>query len=142
MQDFCYIQVIVFDLSLKRLLYFSRFFMVGDLLSPNRCHWQIAKVKNYNLNVTEVLHPTFKKSFPGIFNFTVWILLLTSRLYMALSPNEPDNNLSKLSKKNFHGRIQTVKLKIPGKLFLKVGCRIPVTFKLQFLTLAIYQWQL
>ena len=32
------------------------------------------KVKNYNLNVTEVLHPTFKKSFPGIFNFTVWIL--------------------------------------------------------------------
>ena len=27
-------------------------------------------------------------------------------------------------------RIQTVKLKIPGKLFFKVGCRISVTFKL------------
>ena len=27
-------------------------------------------------------------------------------------------------------RIQTVKLKIPGKLFLKVGCRTSVTFKL------------
>ena len=35
----------------------------------------IAKVKNYNLNVTEVRHPDFKNIFPGIFNFTVGILL-------------------------------------------------------------------
>ena len=48
----------------KRLLYFSHFFMVADLLSPIRYHWQIAKVKNYNLNVTEVLDPTLKKVFP------------------------------------------------------------------------------
>ena len=58
----------------KRLFYFSHFFMVAELLSPNRYHWQIAKVKNYNLNVTEVLDPTLKKSFPGIFNFTIGIL--------------------------------------------------------------------
>ena len=47
--------------------------MVADLLSPNRCHWY-TKVKNYNLNVTEVLDSTLIKSFPGIFNFTVGIL--------------------------------------------------------------------
>ena len=37
-------------------------------------------------------------------------------------------------------RIPTVKLKIPGRAFLKSGCRTSVTFKLLFLTLAIYQW--
>ena len=48
--------------------------MEADLLSPNRCHWQIAKVKNYNLNVTEVRDSDFKNAFPEIFNFTVGIL--------------------------------------------------------------------
>ena len=38
-------------------------------------------------------------------------------------------------------RVPTVKLRIPGKLFLKVGSRTSVTFKLYLLTLAIYQWQ-
>ena len=38
-------------------------------------------------------------------------------------------------------RIPTVKLKIPGKLFLKSESRTSVTFKFYFLTLAIYQWQ-
>ena len=37
--------------------------------------------------------------------------------------------------------IPTVKLKIPGKAFLKSGSRTSVTFKLQFLTLATYKWQ-
>ena len=69
--NFCYSFCYVF-------FYFSHFFMVAYLLSPNRCNWQIAKVKNYNLYVTEVLDSTFKKSFPGIFNFTVGIL---SRIY-------------------------------------------------------------
>ena len=32
-------------------------------------------------------------------------------------------------------------LKIPGKAFLKSESRTSVTFKLLFLTLAIYQWQ-
>ena len=32
------------------------------------------KVKNYNLNVTEVRDSDFKNAFPGIFNFTVGIL--------------------------------------------------------------------
>ena len=36
-----------------------------------------AKVKNYNLNVTEVRDSDFKNTFPGIFNFTVGILLTT-----------------------------------------------------------------
>ena len=31
-------------------------------------------VKNYNLNVTEVLDSDFKNAVPGIFNFTVGIL--------------------------------------------------------------------
>ena len=48
--------------------------MVAYLLSPNSCHWWIAKVKNYNLNVTEILDSDFKNAFPGIFNFTVGIL--------------------------------------------------------------------
>ena len=53
---------------------FHSYFLVTDLLSPNRCHWWIAKVKNYNLNITEVPDPDFKNTFPGIFNFTVGIL--------------------------------------------------------------------
>ena len=36
----------------------------------------------------------------------------------------------------FRNRIPTVKLKIPGKAFLKSETRTSVTFKLQFLTLA------
>ena len=43
--------------------------MVADLLSSNRCHWWIAKVKNYNLNVTEILDPTLKKKFSRNFQF-------------------------------------------------------------------------
>ena len=67
----------------KRLFYFSHFFMVAYLLSPNRCHWQIVKVKNYNLNVTEVRYPAFLRLFPGIFNFTVGILTYTNlELYL------------------------------------------------------------
>ena len=34
-----------------------------------------AKVKNYNLNETEVRDSDFKNAFPGIFNFTIGILL-------------------------------------------------------------------
>ena len=37
--------------------------MVADLLSPNRCHWKVAKVKNYNLNVTEFRYPAFPMLF-------------------------------------------------------------------------------
>ena len=32
-------------------------------------------VKNYNLNVTEILDPDFKNVFPGIFNFTIGTLV-------------------------------------------------------------------
>ena len=74
--NFCYIQVIDFDLSyLKYKKRFSHFFMVAYLLSPNSCHWQIAQVKNYNLNVTEVLVSDFKNAFSRNFNFIVGILL-------------------------------------------------------------------
>ena len=48
--------------------------MVADLLSLNCCHWLIAKVENFNLNVTEVQDWEFKNAFPGILNFTVGIL--------------------------------------------------------------------
>ena len=41
---------------------------------PNLFH---SKVKNYNLNVTEVLVSDFKNAFPGIFNFNVGILSRT-----------------------------------------------------------------
>ena len=34
------------------------------------------KVKNYNLNVTELRDSDFKNAFPGIFNLTVGILIL------------------------------------------------------------------
>ena len=51
-------------------LYFSHFFRGSVLaLVPTA-----AKVKNYKLNVTEVLDSDFKNAFPGIFNFTVGIL--------------------------------------------------------------------
>ena len=34
-------------------------------------------VQNYNLNITEIRDSNFKNAFPGIFNFTVGILLIT-----------------------------------------------------------------
>ena len=74
-------------------IFFTFFFMVANLLSPNRCHWQIAKAKNYNLNVTEVLDSDFKNAFPRIFNFTVEILgetrvkVLPSSLNLAAQCN-------------------------------------------------------
>ena len=37
--------------------------MIADLLSPNRWNWLIANVKNFNLNVTEVLVSDFKNAF-------------------------------------------------------------------------------
>ena len=43
--------------------------MLADLLIPNRCHWQIAKVKNFNLNVTEVRDPDFKNASSCNFQF-------------------------------------------------------------------------
>ena len=41
----------------------------------------MAKVKNYNLNVTEDRDSDFKNAFPGIFNFTVGILNIA--IYMS-----------------------------------------------------------
>ena len=40
------------------------------------------KVKNYNLNVTEIRDSDFKNAFSGIFNFTVGILVsvLTNKI--------------------------------------------------------------
>ena len=52
--------------------------MVAYLLSPNCYHWWIAKVKIFNLDVTEVLVSDFKNAFPEIFNFTVGILRLVN----------------------------------------------------------------
>ena len=46
-------------------------------------HLLYAKVKNYNLNVTEVL--VSKTLFPGIFNFTVGIL--SSTIAVVLAPS-------------------------------------------------------
>ena len=46
----------------------------------------MAKVKNYNLNVTEVLDSDFKNAFPGIFNFTVGILILKDRQAIFQGP--------------------------------------------------------
>ena len=40
----------------------------------------LAKVKNFNLNVTEVRDSDLTKSFPGIFNFTVGILVQTWKI--------------------------------------------------------------
>ena len=67
---------------------FHNFIMITDLLSPNRCHWWMAKVKNYNLNVTEILDSGFKNAFLGIFNFTVGILILAFRMGPANSGPE------------------------------------------------------
>ena len=65
--NFCYIQDIVFVLSYLPVA------AVGTSPLP-WINWE--KYKNYNLNVTEVLDSDFKNAFPGIFNFTVGILIL------------------------------------------------------------------
>ena len=73
--NFCYIQILVFYLKLK-LSTSGRLPLAAVWTQQVRYHWQIAKVKNYNLNVTEIQDSDFKNAFPGIFNFTVRILLL------------------------------------------------------------------
>ena len=49
-----------------------------------------------------------------------------------------ETQVRELEGMRFFRRIPVVKLKIPGKAFLKSGSRSSVTFKLKFLTLAIY----
>ena len=49
-------------------------FPLGSRLAKFQPLSMIAKVKIYNLNVTEVRDSDFKNAFPGIFNFTVGIL--------------------------------------------------------------------
>ena len=70
--NFCYIQVIVFDLSYLPVA------TVGTYqVRYHEKMWKIekiAKVKNYNLNITEVRDSNFKNAFTEIFNFTVGIL--------------------------------------------------------------------
>ena len=52
-------------------------------------------VKNYNLNVTEVLVSDFKNAFSGIFNFTVGILKIRGfNLIIIIVLNGPDEVLS------------------------------------------------
>ena len=62
------VQALYFIGPWELFLYFSHFFMVAYLLSPNRCNWQIAQVKNCNLNVTEIRDSDLKK-FSGNFQF-------------------------------------------------------------------------
>ena len=72
--------------------------MVAYLLSPNRCHWQLAKVKNYNLIVTEVRYPDFKNNFSEIFNFTAGI---HSGLHgYSVHRDEPENENGRYVKSN------------------------------------------
>ena len=69
---FCYIQVIVFDLSYLPVA------AVGT--KQVRCHEKNVKNTFYifhNLNVTEVRDLDLKNAFPGILNFTVAILFIT-----------------------------------------------------------------
>ena len=56
----------------------------------------MAKVKNYNLNVTEVRDSDFKNAFPGIFNFTVGILSMSQYIYLAVQPCSLDSAKEKL----------------------------------------------
>ena len=46
----------------------------------------MAKVKNYNFNVTEVLVSDFKNAFPGILSFTVGILVATDQWSPEVCP--------------------------------------------------------
>ena len=51
----------------------------GPDIHANSCHWQIAQIKNYNLNVAEIWDSDFKNTLPGIVNFTVGILMIQLR---------------------------------------------------------------
>ena len=179
--------------------------MIADLLSPNRWNWLIANVKNFNLNVTEVLVSDFKNAFSQNFQFhrrdpneeiiaffaalreesnTVRSRLVeadansivgTQRVTNFYGPDdltsgssssdesynfeiessssdssgilEPlsrteNDRLAELERLDIARtiRIPTVKLNIPEKAFFKSETLTSVTFKLLFLTLAIYQW--
>ena len=67
--------------------------------------WKTLKVKNYNLNVTEIRDSDFKNAFPGIFNFTVGILLSVT-LFKDLCNRLPVisyDQLVSLDLKRFYG---------------------------------------
>ena len=65
--------------------------------------------------------------------------VVTLEFFRPFSRQRLQDNFQDLQKNQV--RIPTVKLKIPGKRFFKVESRTSVTFKLQFLTLDIYQWR-
>ena len=76
--NFCYIQVIVFDLSYLPVAAIDTWSGIdsdGSQIYPNLSKSAtMKKLKLHNLNVTEVRYPTFPMFSPGIFNFTVGIL--------------------------------------------------------------------
>ena len=83
----------------KHFLYFSQFFHGSVLAKSQFFHWEIAKVKNYNLDVTKVRDPDFKNDFSGIFNFTVGILILEfflSRLISGFCLDQINTRFEKL----------------------------------------------
>ena len=86
-QNFCYIQVIVFDLG---------YLPVAAVRTQQvRCHRQIAKVKNYNLNVSEVNRSSgfvFQKYFhPRISPLNFDDLSVEPRLWIFLIVNRSSN---------------------------------------------------
>ena len=63
-------------------------------------NYNLNKVKNYNLNVTEILDPTLKKSFPRIFKCTVGILIeifqINNIFYRFVYETERHNGVAEL----------------------------------------------
>ena len=85
-QRFCYIQVIVFDLSYLPVVAIRTWQVRYH--EENVKNIKRAKVKNYNLNVKEVRYPAFLILFHGIFNFTVGILMpISSWNFFAVEEN-------------------------------------------------------
>ena len=56
----------------------SKYSTMKNIKKSKFTEFTLALGQNYNLDVTEILVSDFKNAFPGFFNFTVGILLLTS----------------------------------------------------------------
>ena len=93
---------VTFNCYMQKLFFIFFTFFHGSVLAKSQqlLLWQIAKVKNYNLNVTEVRDLDFKNAFPVIFNFTVGILTINP--YWQHFGTITECHFRKLSPGKFH----------------------------------------
>ena len=112
-QNFCYIQVIVFD----------KWQWQRTCQVPTAATGRQLRSKNYNMNVTEVRDSDSKNAFPGIYNFTVGILIndklfiiifsfISSRYYIEIRDQTKSSDMMRLNSRKFEALNHGIEIQI------------------------------